>query len=57
MALGACHGDSHPNRHGGVHPVDYGDVAEFLVVGASFIVGLGISVEGSGDQLIVGGFG
>ncbi len=57
VALGTGHGNSHPNRQGGVHPVDDGDVAVLLIVGAAFVVGLGVAVKGGGDELVIGGIG
>ena len=51
VALGAGHGGAHPGGEGRVDAVDDGDIAEFLVVGASLVVGLGVAVEGRGDEL------
>jgi len=54
VTLRAGHGRSHPGLHRGVDPINNGNVAELLVVGAAFVVGEGVSVEGGGDQLIAG---
>ena len=55
MALGACHGRSHPRSEGRIHPIDDRDVSVLLVVRAAFIVRLGVSVKGGGDQLFLRG--
>ena len=57
VALGACHGSTHPGGHGGVSAVHHGNVAELLVIGATLVVGLGVAVEGGGDELFFSGFG
>ena len=57
MALGACHGRSHPGGEGGIHPVHHRHVAELLVIGSALVVGLGISMKGRGDQLTLGRLG
>ena len=40
-----------------VHAIDDGDVAELLVVGAAFVVGQRVAMEGRGDELLVGRVG
>ena len=57
MALGASHGRAHPGGEGGIHAINHRNVAELLVVGPSFVVGLRIAVKGGGDQLIFGRLG
>lgn len=57
MALGASHGEAHPDGHGRVDAIDHGNVAKFFVVGSSFVVGQGIAVKGGGDELIGSGIG
>ena len=55
VALGAGHRGAHPHRKGGVHPVDDGGVAEFLVVGAAFVLRHRVAMKRGCDELIVRG--
>lgn len=57
MALGAGHGEAHPDGHGGVDAIDNGNVSKFFVVGPAFVVGQRVAVEGGGNELIGGGVG
>ena len=57
VALRACHGSTHPSRHRGVGAVHHGNVAELLIIGATLVVGLGVAVEGGGDELFFSGLG
>ena len=53
VALSACHGCAHPHLHGGVHPVDYGNVSELFIVRSSLIVGERVAVKGGCGELII----
>ena len=57
MAIGASHGRTHPSGKGRVDPVGHCDITELLVIGSPFVVGLGVAVKGSGDQLVFGRLG
>jgi len=57
VALGATDGGTHPDSHRCVYAVDDGNVAKFLVLSATFVVGHGVAVEGGGNQLIFAGSG
>ena len=53
VALGTGDGRTHPRGHGGVDAVHNRNVPKFLIIGAAFVVGLGVAVESRGNQLIV----
>ena len=55
VALCACHCRSHPSLHRSVYPVYNSHITELLIIGAAFVIGEGISMEGSRDELIVVG--
>ena len=53
MTVRASHGRTHPGGEGRVNPIGHRDVPEFLVICPALVVGLGISMKGGGDQLIL----
>ena len=55
LATGDCR--SHPDCHRGVDPINDSDVAEFLVVRPPLVVGEGVAMKRSRNQLIVGRIG
>ena len=57
VALAAGHGGTHPDGHGGIYPVNDGHVAKFLIISAPLAVGLGVAMEGSSRELILGRVG
>ena len=57
VTLRAGEGCAHQRFPGGVHAVEYGGSAEFLIVGSSLIVGHRVAVEGGGEKLVVGRVG
>ena len=54
VALRASHRQSHPDRHGCIDAIDHRHVAKLLVVGAPFVIGQRVAVEGGGDQIPCG---
>ena len=57
VALRAGNGRAHPRGHGGIHSIDHGDVSKFLIIRASFAIGLSVSMKSGGNELVVGWLG
>ena len=54
MTLSTGHGCSHPGGKGCVYSVDNCDIPKFLIVSSPFVIGLGISMKGGGNDLLFG---
>ena len=57
VALGALHGETEDGFADGVHAVDDAFDAELFGIGATFLVGHGMTEEAGGDVVVLGGVG
>ena len=57
MALHAIHGDAVQHLPSGGCAIHHRGKAEFLVIGAAFIIGRGLAMEGRGDPVFEIGAG
>ena len=57
VALRAGNGRAHPRGHGGIHSIDHGDVSKFLIIRASFAIGLCVAMKSGSNELGVGWLG